>query len=67
MHWKDKHIIFKKKLKMKYSKKLCAHNKVIVTLNNDKDKYLNYETTTSGDTFGNICIQRLANERLKYF
>ena len=34
---------------MKHSNKVCAHDKVIVALNADKDKYLNYEKSTSGD------------------
>ena len=50
MHWKDKHLHhILKKLKMKHSNKVCAHDKVIVALNADKDKYLNYEKSTSGD------------------
>ena len=43
---------------MKYSKKALVYDKVIVVFNADKDKYLIYKTSTSGDTIGNTyaCI-----------
>ena len=34
---------------MKYFKKVCVNNKVVADLNLDKDKCLNYETSTSGN------------------
>ena len=37
---------------MKYFKKVCVHDRAIVALNADKDEYLNYETSTSGDFIG---------------
>ena len=41
---------------MKHSKNFCAHDKVIVALNADIEKYLNYETTINGELIGNICV-----------
>jgi len=52
---------------MKYSKKVCKHDKVVVTLNADKDKYLNYETSTNGNTIGNVCVCYHDSERLYFF
>ena len=36
--------------------KMCSHDSVIVALNADKEKYLNYETSTSGSTIENVCV-----------
>ena len=41
---------------MKYFKKVCAHDKVIIELSTDKEKYLNHETSTSCNTIGNVCV-----------
>ena len=41
---------------MKHFKKVYTHDEVIVASNTDKDKYLNYETSNSGKTIGNICV-----------
>ena len=41
---------------MKQFKKVCADDKLIVALNADKEKYLNYEETTSDNTIGNVCM-----------
>ena len=49
---------------MKYFNKVCAHCKVLIALNADKDKYLKYETSARGDTIGNIRVHFLASERL---
>ena len=45
------------KVKMKYFKKACVHDKFIVALNALKDKYLNYETSTNGDLIGKVCLR----------
>ena len=37
---------------MEHFNKVCSHDNVIVALNADKEKYLNYETSTSGSTIG---------------
>jgi len=42
---------------MNHSKKVCAPDKVIVALNADKDKDLDYETTSSGNIIGNVCVR----------
>ena len=52
---------------MKYSKKVCAYDKVIVALNADKDKYLNYETRNSGDVIENGCVPGHDSERSNFF
>ena len=52
---------------MKYSKKVCAHDKVIVVLNADKDKYLNYETSSSVNTIGNVCVHFHGSKRSNLF
>ena len=54
-------------MKTKYSKKVCAHDKVIVELKVDKDKYLNYETTTNYNTIGNVCVRCQDSKRLYSF
>ena len=52
---------------MKYSKKMFAHDKVIVELNAEKDKYLNYKTSSNGDTFGKVCEYCHDNKELSSF
>jgi hypothetical protein len=52
---------------MKYSKIVYAHDKVIVALNARKEKYLNYETSTSGNTIGNVCVSCHDKEIFDYF
>ena len=41
---------------MIYSKKVCAKDKIIVALNDDKCKYLNYQTITIDKTIGNVYV-----------
>ena len=36
---------------MKYSKKMCAHDKAIVALNADNKKYLSYEKSINATLF----------------
>ena len=43
-------------VKMKYLKKVCAHNRIIVALNADKDKYLNYKRSTIGEMYVGIVM-----------
>ena len=57
-----RHIL--KKVKMKYSKKVCAHDRITVMLNADKEKYLNYETSINGDLIGNVCVRGHASKEL---
>ena len=52
---------------MNYSTKVCAHDKIIVVLNADKEKYLNYETSASGNTIGNVCMRCHDSEKLDFF
>ena len=52
---------------MNYSKKVCAHDKVIVALNADKEIYLNYGTSSSGDLIGNVCLRCHDSEELNSF
>ena len=52
---------------MKYSKKICAHDKVIAALNACKGKYLNYKTSNSDNTIGNACVRCHDNDRLDFF
>jgi len=53
-------------VKIRHSKQFCANDKVIVALNADKDKYLNYEKSRSGDTIGNLCLQCQDSEILNF-
>ena len=39
---------------MKHSKKVCEHDRVIVALNVDNEKYLNYETGINEVLVGNV-------------
>ena len=52
---------------MKYSRKVCAHDKFIVVLNAGKDKYLNYETSYSWDLIKNACLHFHDSETLNFF
>jgi hypothetical protein len=52
---------------MKCFKKICVRDGVIVTLNADKDKYLNYDTNTNGDIIMNVCEHCHDCERLNFF
>jgi len=54
-------------MKMKYFKIVCVNDRVIVTLNADKDKYLNYKTSTNGDTIGHASERCHDSERLNFF
>ena len=55
------------KVKIKYFKKVCAYDRVIVTLNADINKHLNYETSTNGDSTGNVCKYCHDTEKLNFF
>ena len=46
---------------------MCSHVSVIVALIADKEKYLNYETSTSGSTIGNICVCCQDTKKLNFF
>ena len=52
---------------MRYSKKIFAHDRVVIAINADKDKYLNYETSTSGNTIGNVYVYCQESKRLDSF
>ena len=52
---------------MNYSTKVCAHDKIIVALNADKDRYLKYETSINGDLIGNVCQRCHDSEKLNFF
>jgi len=52
---------------MKFFKKLCIHNRVIVAFDAHKDEYLNYETCSIGDLMGNVCVRSHDSERLNFF
>ena len=51
---------------MEYSKK-CAHDKVVVAMNADKDKYLNYETNANGDLIKDECMLCYESKELIFF
>ena len=48
-------------MNLKYFKKVCTHDCA------DKDIYLRYETSTSDNTTGNICVHCPDRERLNFF
>jgi len=52
---------------MKHSKKVCAHDKVIVASNGDYEIYLNYETSIDGILIGNVCVRCHDSEALNSF
>ena len=52
---------------MEHFNKVCSHVNVIVALNADKEKYLNYETSTSGSTIGNVCARCHDTMELNFF
>jgi len=52
---------------MKYSKKVCVQDKVIVALNAQQEKYLNYQTSTIGNTIGNVCLRFRESDKLYSF
>ena len=52
---------------MKYFRKVCTHDQVIAVVNTDKEKYLKYETNTSGKRIGNVCVRFHDSERLYSF
>jgi hypothetical protein len=54
-------------MKMKYSKKVCAHDKIIVAMNAEKKKYLKYKISINGDSIGNICVRCHDSEELHSF
>ena len=45
-----------KKVKMKYFKKTCVHDKAILAMNAEEEKYLNYEPSSTRDLIGNACV-----------
>jgi len=52
---------------MKHFKKVCSHDSVIVALNADKEKYLNYEISTGGSTIGYVCVRCHDSKELNFF
>ena len=52
---------------MKYSQKTYVHDKVIVAMNIDKKKYLNYETSANGNLIGNACVRCHDSKELNFF
>jgi hypothetical protein len=54
-------------LKNKYIKQVFVHDKVSVALNDDKDKYLNFETSTSSNTVRNVCVRCHDSQKLNSF
>jgi hypothetical protein len=46
---------------------MSSHDSVIVALNADKEKYLNYEISTSGSTIGNVCVHCYDSKELNFF
>ena len=52
---------------MKRFKKACSNDSVIVALNADMEKYLNYETSTRGSTIGNVCMRCHNSKELNFF
>ena len=42
---------------MKYFKKVCLHDRVIMAVNADKEKYLNNEQITCVKTIGNVRVK----------
>ena len=52
---------------MKYSLEACARDKVIIALNADIYKYIDYGTNASSNAFGNICMRCHDSERLNVF
>ena len=47
--------------------RVCIHDRAIVALNTENDKYLSYKTSTSGETTGNLCKRCQDSERLNLF
>ena len=68
MHWNDEllHLRLKSEDKF-YFKKVCVLDRFIAALNAGKDKYLNYETGTSGNIIGNVRVVCHNSERLDSF
>jgi len=52
---------------MKYFVKVFLHDRVVLALNGDKETYLNFETSTNGNTFGNICECFHGSQGLNFF
>jgi len=52
---------------MKCFQKVCVHDIVVVALNSDKEKYLNYETSNDRDLNGNIYVHCHDNEEANTF
>ena len=52
---------------MKNFKKVCSHDSVIVAFIADKEKYLNYEISTSGNTIRNVCVHCHDSKKLNFF
>ena len=55
------------KMKLKHFKKVFSHDRIIAALNTDKDKYMNYKTSTNDDTIGNACEDCHDSDRLNFF
>ena len=52
---------------MKYSKKACVHDRVVVALNAEVEKYLNYETSASGSKNGYVWVHCHDSRELNFF
>ena len=57
MHWKNKHLrLIFPKVKIKYSKKKCVQDNVVVVFNANTWKYFNYGKSDNGSTIGFVCV-----------
>ena len=52
---------------MEHFEKVCSHDSVIEALNAGKEKCLNYEIGTSGNTIGNVCVHYHDSKELNFF
>ena len=52
---------------MKYSKKACVYDSVVVSLNAEKEKHLNYEACANSNTIGYVCVHCQDSKKLNFF
>jgi len=52
---------------MKYSQKVCVHDSVVIALNTEKKKYLNFETSANGNTIGCVSVRCHDSKELNFF
>ena len=52
---------------MKSTKKTCVHDSTLVALNAEKEKYLNYETSTKAGTTEYVCVRCHDSKELNFF